>query len=191
MHEITLGSSQHYIKAHHLSTLSTQVQHFPGESSKWTGTDQVIVCMLGLEHTRDILQVVWVDLLGAPPGEGHSYDTLCDIRKVEFISLLHYESLAFLLKNIQAETQEEKAFQSHSTAGDSGQYLTLKVLSLCHCVHVLIDNFREWLQCQIVWHSILCLHSNGQQCVPQILQYTLLDNTTYRNLFNLLSTTDN
>lgn len=154
----------------------TTFQHFQhsystflGESSKWTSTDQVIVCMLGLEHTRDILQVVWVDLLGAPPGEGHSYDTLCDIRKVEFISLLHYESLAFLLKNIQAETQEEKALQSHSTAGDSSQYLMVKVLSFFHCVRVLIDNFREWLQCQIVWHSILCLHSNGQQCVPQIL----------------------
>lgn len=54
--------------------------------------------MLGLEHPGDVLQVVRVDLLGAAPGEGHGDDAFCDIRQVQLISLLHFESRGFLLK---------------------------------------------------------------------------------------------
>lgn len=64
--------------------------------TSWS-TDQVIVCMLGLEHPSDVLQVVRVDLLGAAPGEGHGDDALCDIRQVQLVSLLHFEFRGFLL----------------------------------------------------------------------------------------------
>lgn len=62
-----------------------------GARQRWN-TDQVIICMLGLEHPRDILQVVRVDLLGATLREGHCDDALCDVRQVELISLLHPDS---------------------------------------------------------------------------------------------------
>lgn len=52
--------------------------------------------MLGLEHPRDILQVVGVDLLRAPPGEGDGDDALRDVRQVKFVSLLHPGSSDFL-----------------------------------------------------------------------------------------------
>lgn len=60
-------------------------------------TDQVVVCMLGLEHPGDVLQVESVDLLGAAPGEGHGDDALRDVRQVQLVSLLHFELRGFLL----------------------------------------------------------------------------------------------
>jgi len=74
-------------------------------------TDQVVVGVLGLEHPRDVLQVVGVDLLGAPPGEGHGDDALRDVRQVEFVPLLHAESRDFLF---------EKKTPKAETQGDSG-----------------------------------------------------------------------
>lgn len=63
-----------------------------------SSADQVIVCVLGLEHPSDVLQVVRVDLLGAAPGEGHRDDAFCDIRQVQLVSLLHFEFRGFLLR---------------------------------------------------------------------------------------------
>lgn len=66
--------------------------------------------MLGLEHSRDVLQVVRVDLLGAAPGEGHGDDALRDVRQVELVSLLHPESRRFLSRINEAETQVAQTF---------------------------------------------------------------------------------
>lgn len=47
-------------------TLTLDFRSFEGEtesSAGRTSTDQVIICMLGLEHSCDVLQVVRVDLL--------------------------------------------------------------------------------------------------------------------------------
>lgn len=52
-------------------------------------TDQVVVGMFGLQHSRDVLQVVGVDLLRASSGEGHGDDSLGDVRQVEFVAFLH------------------------------------------------------------------------------------------------------
>lgn len=45
--------------------------------------------MFGLEHARDILQVVQVGLLGAGLREGHGDDALRHVGQVEFVAFLH------------------------------------------------------------------------------------------------------
>lgn len=55
-------------------------------------TDQVIVRMFGLEHSRHVLQVVRVDFFRTSPGEGHGDDALRDVGQVELVTLLHLES---------------------------------------------------------------------------------------------------
>lgn len=94
-------------------TLTLDFRSFEGEtesSAGRTSTDQVIICMLGLEHSCDVLQVVRVDLLWATPGEGHSDDTFCDVRQVEFISFLHPELWDFLLKIMKQRHRRLRPF---------------------------------------------------------------------------------
>lgn len=67
--------------------------------------------MLGLEHPRDILQVVGVDLLGAAPGEGHGDDTLRDVRQVQLVSLLHPESFALPVQSNDRRVRRPKALE--------------------------------------------------------------------------------
>lgn len=118
--------------------------HFnTGLISRWdstqVSTDQVIIRMLGLEHSRDVLQVVRVYLLRAPPGEGHGDDTLRDVRQVEFISLLHPDCWDLLLKITKQVAQALQLPHTIPTLSRwlcSSQYLTVKVLSVSHCVRV-------------------------------------------------------
>lgn len=141
-------------------------------------TDQVIICMLGFEHSGDILQVVRVDLLWTTPGKGHSDDTFCDICEVEFISLLHPKPWGLLLKTLKPRNRWVRCFY----------YLTPLLLSEDDFTEVNIwwskssalvtvcnfpaDTFREWPQFLIAWQWVSCLHCNSQQCVSQILHNT-------------------
>lgn len=78
----------------------------------WSGADQVVVCMFRLEHPRDVLQVVQVDLLRARPGEGHGDDALRHVGKVKFISLLHF-CWIFLLKQTEEKIASNPATRRH------------------------------------------------------------------------------
>ena len=109
-------------------------------SSTQASTDQVIIRMLGLEHSRDVLQVVRVNLLRAAPREGHSDDTLCDVRQVELVTLLHLESGGFLWEITKQRNargfQFPRIIPALSRWLCSSQYLTVKVLSFSRCVQV-------------------------------------------------------
>lgn len=110
-------------------------------ATRGRATDQVIVRMFGLEHSRHVLQVVRVDLLRTSPGEGHGDDALGDVRQVEFIPLLHPESGG----PVESRGVETRAAQnlrllhtipSLSECLCSSQYLMVKVLRFSHCVRV-------------------------------------------------------
>lgn len=133
----------------------------PAASSRPVSTDQVIICMLGLEHPGDVLQVVRVDLLGAPPGEGHGDDTLSDIRQVKFISLLHPERWDFRPVKNKKWTVVTQAFQLH------GVWVNIwwsKSSALVIVSKFSADIFEEWPQFLIAWQRVPCLLRNGQQC---------------------------
>lgn len=53
---------------------------------------QIVVCVFGLEHARDVSQVAQVRLLEAVLREGHRDNALRHIGEVEFISLLHLQT---------------------------------------------------------------------------------------------------
>ncbi|TNN75852.1 hypothetical protein EYF80_013999 [Liparis tanakae] len=53
--------------------------------------------------------VVGVDLLGAPPGEGHGDDALRDVRQVQFVPLLHAESRDFLFDKNKKQSRDAGA----------------------------------------------------------------------------------
>lgn len=119
-------------------------------------TDQVIIGVLGLEHSCDILQVVRVNLFGATPREGHGDDALCDICEVEFVSLLHLHLWKLPVENqITANVKLDELFfffclsfcRNHSCMStvrwpDLGQYLTTKVLRFSHCIQVSYRYFQ-------------------------------------------------
>lgn len=104
-HESPQAPTPTLLTVRHLATVCFKWQEAAhGQKS----TDQVIICMLGLEHPRDILQIVRVDLLRAAPGEGHGDDAFCDICEIELISLLHHE-----VSCLRQEKERERNESTH------------------------------------------------------------------------------